>query len=525
MTRPLAVSVITAVCDPPVDALEECLRSVATQHVTGGFEHVIVDDASTDPAVIARLDTAAHDSHVRLERRAGRGGIVAASNDALALAQGDVVVLVDHDDVLAANALAVMAEQFADETCDLAYSDHDLIRPDGRLADPFYKPDFSPERLRHQNYITHLVAIRRSLVVEVGGFRSGFDGAQDHDLLLRVSERARRVVHVPQVLLHWRQHARSVSLDPLAKADAYERGRVAVEQHCARVGIEADGELGPAPGTYRVVRPAAAGTTSIVVAAPGGAGSVWGAHGIHLERLLASVTQLSSTQLIVAVPPGVDPGDLVGRGIDADTVIADDTDALWRDGVRRADGDTVVFLTESMFADDRADDPIGGVVGHLADPDVIAAGGLQLRTDDTIAHAGFVTGDHAAVGILTGWSARHSGPGRLLEVAREVRAVDVVGAALRRRDAQTLGDGPDATLTARGIEWMAGRPASQRVIWTPQSRWFRLDAPSEQLPATGGRDPFYNPNLQPGRGDWLERPGRAGAAPYERDPSGQILWA
>ena len=194
-------SVITTVYDPEREHLEACIASVAAQTFTD-LEHVLVDDASTQPHVREVLAAAAAaDPRVRVVHRSENGGIVAASSDALAAATGDLVALLDHDDVLDPGALAQMHAAVTDEV-DVAYSDHDLIRPDGRHATPSYKPGFSPERLRAQNYITHLLVARRSLVDRVGGFRPGYDGAQDHDLVLRLTEVARSVAHVPAVDLY-----------------------------------------------------------------------------------------------------------------------------------------------------------------------------------------------------------------------------------------------------------------------------------------------------------------------------------
>jgi hypothetical protein len=123
----------------------------------------------------------------------------------------------------------------------------------GHYVEPFYKPDWSPERLRAQNYCCHLSVLRRSLTVEVGGFRPGFEGSQDYDIILRVTEKARRVHHLPEVLYHWRKVPMSVASDPGAKPYAYESGRRAVQEHCDRMGIDAVVESEELLGTYRAV--------------------------------------------------------------------------------------------------------------------------------------------------------------------------------------------------------------------------------------------------------------------------------
>jgi O-antigen biosynthesis protein len=191
-------SIVTPVYDPPADVLRETIASVTAQ-TFDDWELCLVDDCSPSPHVADVLAEAAQsDARVRIARRAANGGIVAASNDALAMAQGEFVVLLDHDDTLHPEALRLVDEALtASPEADYLYSDEDKIDGHGRLSGPFYKPDWSPERFRTQMYTCHVAVLRRSLVEEVGGFDPAFEGSQDWDLALRVTERARRVVHVP----------------------------------------------------------------------------------------------------------------------------------------------------------------------------------------------------------------------------------------------------------------------------------------------------------------------------------------
>jgi hypothetical protein len=248
------VSVITPVYETDPAHLAACLASVASQ-TYANWEHVLVDDGSTDPRVGAVLAAAVRrDERVRLFRHEQNAGIVAASTTALDEVRGEFVAMLDHDDTLAPQALARLCDALRDRPeAAFAYSDNDVLRQDGRLADPFYKPDFSPERLRNQNYVLHCVMARLARVRDVGGFRSGFDGAQDHDLLLRLSEIG-PAVHVPEVLYHWREAPASVASDPAAKPYAYDAGVRAVQEHCDRAGIAASVDRGTADGVYRLHR-------------------------------------------------------------------------------------------------------------------------------------------------------------------------------------------------------------------------------------------------------------------------------
>ena len=133
---------------------------------------------------------------------------------------------------------------------DLVYSDEDKLLADGELGAPAFKPEYSPDRLLAENYINHFTVVRRSLLVEIGGFREGFDGSQDHDLMLRVSERARHIGHVPDVLYAWRMAPGSTAVAADRKPLAQDAGRRAVDDALRRRGVAARVEFGPSPGLY-----------------------------------------------------------------------------------------------------------------------------------------------------------------------------------------------------------------------------------------------------------------------------------
>jgi len=248
-------SVITPVFRPPPGVLRETIASVRAQ-TCADWELCLVDDASLSSDVAAVLDEAAGDDpRVRVSYRSENGGIVAATNDALAMARGEFVAFLDHDDLLDPRALSCVANAIDEHPeVDYLYTDEDKIDEVGRRFDPFFKPDWSIDRLRGQMYTCHLSVIRRSLLEEVGGVREGFDGAQDYDLVLRVAERARGIVHVPGALYHWRALASSAASGGSAKPYAYDAGSRAIAEHLERVGFPAEHEHDETnPGVYRLV--------------------------------------------------------------------------------------------------------------------------------------------------------------------------------------------------------------------------------------------------------------------------------
>ena len=205
MTQPVRLSVLMPVHDPRPEDLRAAIDSVRRQ-VFEEWELCICDDASTDPEVRRILDEAASDPRVKLARSERNLGIAGASNAAFALASGDFVAPLDHDDVLAETALAEMALEIdRHPAVDMLYSDEDRLE-DGVRHTPFFKPGWDPDMLLGLNSVCHLMVIRRSVVSAVGGFRPGFEGSQDHDLALRVSRATspERIRHVPAVLYHWR---------------------------------------------------------------------------------------------------------------------------------------------------------------------------------------------------------------------------------------------------------------------------------------------------------------------------------
>jgi len=235
------LSVVMPVHDPPLPFLEQAIDSALTQ-VHGDFELCVADDASLDGAVRACLaQRATADRRIKVVRLAENVGIGGATNAAAALATGEFLVFLDHDDVLHPAALGEVALALAERReADLLYTDHDKIDEAGRRYEPQLKPAWSPELLLSYMYLGHLRVVRRRVFESLGGCRAGFDGAQDHDLALRVAEAAPDVVHLPLVLYHWRAWSGSVASSGRVKPAAFEAGRRAVSEAFARRSVEAE---------------------------------------------------------------------------------------------------------------------------------------------------------------------------------------------------------------------------------------------------------------------------------------------
>ncbi|QGQ18875.1 glycosyltransferase [Cellulomonas sp. JZ18] len=433
------ISFVTPVYDPPLEALTACLDSVGAQGIAD-WEHVLVDDCSTDPRVRELLRRrSAQDPRVKVVERATNGGIVAASQDALEAATGEFVAFLDHDDRLAPEALRVLAAPMADPEVDYIYTDEDKVDETGRRFDAFRKPTWSPERLRHQMYTGHLSVMRASLVREVGGIRTGFDGSQDHDLALRVTERARAVVHVPQVLYHWMTVQGSTAADPGAKPYAWEAGRRAVAEHLERVGIAGTAELGPVPGTYWVRRATPDVRVSVVIPTRGGAGMIWGERAVHVVEAVASVmaTTTVPVEVVVVYDTVTEPSVLDAlrdRCGDALVLVPYDEPFNFSRkcnvGVAAAQGDVIVLMNDDV----RLTEP--GSLDQLAaaalEDGVGAVSCRLLFEDGRLQHGGHVYEHGDWHHVLLGAGPQEHGPFAGLHVGREASGVTAALVAVRR---------------------------------------------------------------------------------------------
>jgi len=233
---PPLVSILTPVFDTPVPWLREAVDSVLAQ-VYENWELVLIDDGSTATDLLGALPAlAARDRRIRLVRPESHQGISAALNKGLDLANGEWVTFLDHDDLLEPDALFQNVKQLQENPgLDLIYSDEDKLTEAG-FDSPILKPDWSPDFFLSCNYLCHMIFLRRDLVREVGGFQPQFDGSQDYDLLLRITERIKRIHHIPRVLYHWRRSENSSASDVRQKPGQLEASWRAIEAHLERRG-------------------------------------------------------------------------------------------------------------------------------------------------------------------------------------------------------------------------------------------------------------------------------------------------
>ena len=526
MATPPTISVVMPVHDTPERWLRAAIESVRGQ-MYPYWQLCIADDCSTQPHVDTVLEEyAALDDRIDVVRRTENGHISAASNSALDLATGDWVALLDHDDVLQPTALFCVAHRILDEPhVRFVYTDEDKVDENGKRYDPHFKPDYNPELLLGQNYISHLSVIQRSLISEVGGFREGFEGSQDYDLFLRCIARLApdQISHIPMVLYSWRSVPGSTATSTSAK-DYVERAAVkALQEHHEALGDAASVEVGPAPTTYRTRYdlPAEPPMVSIIIPTRDGVGFVRQCVKSIYER-----TTYPRYEIILVDNDSTDPASLeLFRWMEHEGLVR----VLRRSGrfnyasinnaaVRLAAGDLVCLLNNDTEV--ITSDWLEEMVSQVLRPGVGAVGAKLLYGDRSVQHAGAILG----IGGVAGHGHKHSPEGShgyfsRLAVTHEVGAV--TGACLlTRRDLwEELGGLDDRWLPVafNDIDFCVRvRDAGHRVLLTPQAVLFHHESKTRGLDDTPAKlerlaneadvvkarwgdalldDPSFSPNL------------------------------
>jgi O-antigen biosynthesis protein len=420
-------SIVTPVYNTPLDVLETMVQSVLRQTFED-WEFILVDDCSQDDRVREYLrGIASGDPRVTLIERSENGHIVIASNDAVDVAKGEFIALLDHDDLLVPRALEHMADAIAHEPeVDYLYSDEDKVDPKGKFFDEFRKAAWSPEQLRGHMYTCHFSVLRTSVVREVGGFHEGFEGSQDHDLVLRVTEQARRIVHIPKILYHWRVIPGSAAGDPHAKPYAWVAGVKAVQAHLDRVSIDATADFGPGQGTYKIVRkldPAV--RISVVIPTAGADGLVWGERRYYVVEAVRSLLEHAghdNVEIVVVCDGHTPPRVLellrkvAGRQLRlVHYDKAFDFSEKCNVGVLSSQGDVVVLLNDDTEV--VSDDFLPQLVAPLFEDGVGMTGARLLYPDGRVQHGGLAI-DKRLEHLLANGRAVHPGPFLVRETAR-----------------------------------------------------------------------------------------------------------
>jgi glycosyltransferase involved in cell wall biosynthesis len=534
------ISIVMPVYNPDLAHLSSAIDSVRAQ-IYENWELCIADDASTDASVASILKQyASADSRIKVSFRERNGHIAACSNSALELATGEWVALLDQDDLLTEHALAVVAATIVQHPeAGLIYSDEDKIDESGARCSPFFKPDWNPELLLGQNYISHLGVYRRTLLREIGGFREGYEGAQDYDLALRCAEKLQpaQIKHIPRVLYHWRMVEGSVAAVAEAKPYAPKAARPAIADHLQRRNIEA--AVVPCPENrewHRVIYdlPEPYPLVSVVIPTRDQLAL--------LQRCLASLrekTDYAPIEIVIVDNASIEPEThtfLRDLAKDARVQVLTDADEfnfsrLINRGARAARGEILALVNNDI--ETKTSGWLREMVGHAVRPDVGAVGARLWYPDGTLQHAGVVLGLHGVAShAFQRFPPQPVSPmNRTFVLSQNYSAVTAACMVLRKTIFDDVG-GFDENLpnNFNDVDFcLRLRERGWQIIWTPYADLIHHESASrgrdfgptehaqlyreafymqekwgEQL----RRDPFYSPNLSLSVGMTLAWPPR-----------------
>lgn len=492
-TRPL-ISVLMPVYNTPAALLRQSIASVQAQ-LYPDWELCVVDDASTDPQTRKCLEElAGSDRRVRVHYRTSNGHISAASNDAIAMAKGDFAALLDHDDVLSEQALyQLVVELNRHPDADIVYTDEDKIfsenpnAGEGRHGEPHFKPDWNLDLLYSQNYVSHLGVYRTELVRRVGGFREGFEGSQDFDLLLRcVAAKARNIRHIPAVLYHWRASSGSTASSGLQKNYASDRGIRALQDHFRSLGVAGvKVEEGHFPTTYHVKFPIPDPPPKVSIIIP-----TRNQHQL-LRQCIESVrskTAYPNYELVVIDNQSDEPAavnylaelERAGTARVLRYARPFNYSAINNWAVEQVDGEIIAMMNNDIEV--IGPEWLTEMVSHALRPDVGAVGAKLYYTDGTMQHAGVVTG----LGGVAGHSHKHygrheSGYFRRLFLTQNLSAVTGACLVVRRQTYLRAGglDSERLAIAFNDVDFcLKLNELGLRNVWTPYARLYHHESAS-----------------------------------------------
>ncbi len=514
--RPL-ISVVMAVWNTPARILDQAIKSVLDQ-TYDNWQCCIVDGNSNSETRKVLLSWADQDPRIHVQFLNENKGIAANLNEGLSIAQGEFVAFLDHDDMLAPFALfEVIARLQIEKNVDVIYSDEDKTDEEERRFGAFFKPDFSPDYLRGVNYMPHLLVVRKSLGDQIAWFREGFEGAQDYDLILRLVEKARGIVHIPKILYHWRLWSRSTSGGSDAKPYANISGKKALGEHLTRIGLSAEVKDGFAPTFYRA-HYRIPNTPLISIIIPNHD------HVAEMERCTSSIIKNSTYQNyeIIIVENGSKDKEtfrfyeqlkLEPRVHIIKRNKPFNYSRLNNWAAREASGDLFLFLSNNTQVINN--EWLEQMLQFALRPDVGAVGAKQYYPDGTVEHGGITVG----IGGKAGYSHRHfphSDPGYFFQLVlpHNVSAVTATCLMLRKQVFQEVKGFDEKYLLKFGDVDLCLRimRAGYVNVWTPYAELYhyvseynnkalqKVKKEMELFKRTWAKflkkgDPYYNPNL------------------------------
>lgn len=486
MHNPPKFSVLMPTYNTPEKWLRLAIESVINQ-LYPNWEMCIGDDASEGPSVRSILkEYAERDPRIKFTVRTTRGNISAATNSALAMASGDFIVLLDHDDEIVEHALYMTAEEIAAHPdVDLIYTDEGKKTEAGDVFDLHFKPDWNPDLFYSQNFFSHMGTYRTTLVREVGGFREGFEGSQDYDICLRCVARTKpeRIRHIPHVLYYWRAATGSTASTEVAKPYTSDAAIRALTEHLRKANPRVSVSEGTMPTTYRVRYPVPDPAPSVSIIVPTKDNLSF------LRRSMESIaekTTYPNYSIIIVDNRTTDPDALaylepLSRGPRTTVVRYEhpfNYSAMNNLAAARAQGEVLVLLNNDIEI--ITPGWLEEMVSHAIRAGIGAVGAKLAYGDGSMQHCGIIVG----LGGVAGHSHKHlrgdsSGYFHRVTLIQNVSAVTGACLAVRRELYWSVGglDEVHLPIAFNDVDFcLRLREAGYRNLWTPFAEMFHHES-------------------------------------------------
>lgn len=474
------ISIIVPVFNVEKRWLDACVESVLAQSYTN-WELCLHDDASTSNETIDCLHYwARRDDRVKVQYGKTNQHISGASNDALKIAKGEFIGLMDNDDELHKDALWFVVDALnKDRSIDYLYTDEDKIDEKGEFCQPHFKPDWSPELLESMMYVGHFGVIRRSIIDAVGGFRLGVEGSQDFDLTLRISQITHKFTHIPRVLYHWRIIPGSVSGGGDAKSYAYSAAVKALSDHVSHEPQPAKVSTTEHLGLYRIQRESGNPSVTIIMPFHNKAEmTIECLESISLSSYKNFSILLISNNSDLLEFEKVAEFSNQHKHIDLQKLdIPFNWSAINNWGIERCSSEYVLLLNNDMTV--ISEDWIESLLDCGIKEGVGAVGAKLLYEDDTVQHAGIIM----QLGGIAGHAFKHSdarSPGYFgyATVVRNCSAVTGACMLVRRSVAQSIGGfNEELSVAYNDVDFcLRLREANYKVLCTPFAQLYHLES-------------------------------------------------
>jgi glycosyltransferase involved in cell wall biosynthesis len=386
------ISILTPIYNVDVRYLDKYIKSVKSQSFKD-WELCLINDGSKGTSIINYLSTLEKENNpkIKIKNLENNSGIGIATQKAFEMSSGEYIAFADNDDILHVDALKATLDKLIESDADLVYSDEATINAEDRIIGVHYKPDFSMDHLMSQNYMCHFVLTKRTIYEKVGGVHSGFDGSQDHDFLLRITDITNNIVHIPEVLYYWRITGTSASHTTETKMLTWENGKKAIKESLIRKGIEGDVLLGKSIGTYKVKRKLL-NLPLISIIIP------FGSNTSCLKKCVSSIKEVSSYKnyeiiVIVSKKEDVEQAKTV-FGINKIVGCYNDLFnyyTLINSGVQQAMGEHIIIMHDDTFP--KKTDWMETLLEQSQRKEVGVVGGKIYNINGTVQQAGLVTGE------------------------------------------------------------------------------------------------------------------------------------